>query len=500
MKSKLLILAMILVGLQHSYGQTNLPSTLNCSEILTITGSPYIVDSTITIKPGCTLTVNAGVEIKMAENTHLIVQGKVDFLGTAIQPILIHAKDTIWGNIMLDSATTQKSTFHYVNIENARKGVKVDNEWGAIFGYYSTFEVKNCNFKNNLRCVSMYQCPNVLIKDCVLDSTNSGEKLHGQYCNGATIDNCILYATAGDADAIDFDASNNIMLSNNYMFAGGDDGFDIGQVDSIGCNNVTIQGNYIFNMFNKGISCGEFCLNMNLNHNLIVGCGWGIGCKSGAHAIADHNTIYHDSVGVKSYDHLDQIWGPGHLTVTNCIIAACDTAFHVDPTAFLSISYSLSDDTLMPGIGNLVGDPKFISPITTLYPECCNLGDFHLMFNSAAIDNGDPSFPHDPDGTITDIGRFYLGQSTSGIKTNSFLENELIYPNPSNGKFTLKLFPDNKMDRLVVLNILGESIFENEFLGNKVDYQIDLSSQSKGIYYLKLYTENKIVTQKVIVY
>lgn len=494
MKSKILILTFSLFTIAPLIGQTNLPSVLSCTETLTLSGSPYVVDTSITIKPGCILTVLAGVEIKMAENTHLIVKGKVDFLGTASQPIIIHAKDSTWGNIVLDSAGNQKSTFNYVKIENARNSIGSNQEPGAIYGYYSFLEIKNCFFKNNLRCIVIYQCPNALIKNCTLDSTNVGEKIHGQYCNQAVVDGSILYYTPGDCDAIDFDASNNIMLSNNYLYGGGDDGFDIGQCDSIGCNGVTIQGNYIFNMFNKGVSDGELSLNININHNVIVGCAVGIGAKSGAHVIADHNTLYHNRLGVNSYDHLNQTWGPGYLTVTNCIIAGSDTTWNVDSTAFLEISYSLADDTLMPGIGNLKGNPMFFSPA----PDPS--GDFHLLPLSPAIDKGDPSFALDPDGSRTDIGRYYLNQNTSVQNSSQNSELGLIYPNPSNGQFTLRLIPDYQTKRLVVLNILGEIVREDEFFGNKSDYQIDLSTQSAGVYYLKLFSETTQYTQKVIVY
>ncbi|MCE9540913.1 MAG: T9SS type A sorting domain-containing protein [Bacteroidetes bacterium] len=86
------------------------------------------------------------------------------------------------------------------------------------------------------------------------------------------------------------------------------------------------------------------------------------------------------------------------------------------------------------------------------------------------------------------------------MKSIQNLENELIYPNPSNGKFNLRLTPDYTIHRLVVLNILGKVVQEDDFFGNKSDYQIDLSSQAAGIYYIKLYSGNNITTQKAVVY
>ncbi len=385
----------------------------------------------------------------------------------------------------------------------------------VIFAYYSSFETNHCNFKNNLRCIYAYRSSNILIKNCVLDSTNVGEKILCQYANQVTIDNCTLYYTPGDADVIDFDGSTNVIISNNFLCGGGDDAIDLGHAidpnhpDSLGCSNVTISGNVIYGMLNKAVSNGENAANININHNLMVNCGWGIGAKAGANVIADHNTIYKCNKGVKAYDHFDA-WGPGHITVTNCIIVGCDTTSFRDSTATLSVSYSLSDSVLISGTGNIqAADPLFVS--TSLiprwdsllhfysYPVIIAASDFHLQPSSPAVNTGDPTFAYDPDGSRTDIGRFYLGQVLE-VKTIKNLENDLIFPNPSNGKFTIRLAPNNKINRLVVLNILGEVVQENDFLGNNAGYKVDLSSQSAGVYYLKLISGNNIITQKAVVY
>ncbi|MGZ3898827.1 MAG: T9SS type A sorting domain-containing protein [Bacteroidia bacterium] len=480
-------------------GQTTLSGILPCNQTLALSGSPYTATANITVAQGCVLNVDPGVEIKMAENTHLIIRGKANFMGTSSQPIHIHAVDTIWGNIMLDSTMNQKSSFNYVTIENARQSVKLSEEPGAIYGFYSNFEAKNCHFKNNLRCVSNYKCPNFLVKDCILDSTNRGEKIHGQYCNGAIVDGNILYATRGDNDEIDFDASNNVTITNNRLYSGGDDAIDIGQCDSIGCDTVLIAGNYMMNMFNKGVSNGEYCLNITIHHNVIGGCAMGIGAKSGAHVIADHNTIYSCKMGIESYEHLNQIWGPGHLTVTNCIVANCDTTYHVDPTAYLAVSYTLADDTIIPGTGNIKGNPAFVAPATTM------TGDFHLTSASAAIDKGDPGYTLDSDGTRSDMGAYFFSH-TIGFKTNSISSGTEIFPNPSNGIFYLSLKEQDVMRSgekitLRVLNVNGQSVHSENISPDSFTnkYEVNTGKQPAGTYYLQLITDERIFVNKLII-
>ena len=56
--------------------------------------------------------------------------------------------------------------------------------------------------------------------------------------------------------------------------------------------------------------------------------------------------------------------------------------------------------------GNLDGDPLLVDP---------DNGDFHLSWGSPAIDAGDSTLPGDPDGTVADLGPFYLDQSGAGV-------------------------------------------------------------------------------------
>ena len=58
------------------------------------------------------------------------------------------------------------------------------------------------------------------------------------------------------------------------------------------------------------------------------------------------------------------------------------------------------------GTGNISGDPQFVDPSTL---------DFHLRRTSPAIDAGDPASPADPDGTVRDMGAFFVPQYRANL-------------------------------------------------------------------------------------
>lgn len=106
---------------------------------------------------------------------------------------------------------------------------------------------------------------------------------------------------------------------------------------------------------------------------------------------------------------------------------------------------------------NILLNPEFYS--TT--------GDsaFRLTADSPCIDAGDPSFPFDPDSTITDMGAFYYDQNLSTIKNGGISEmpDSFIllpnFPNPFNPETAIRFgLPEFSRVRLSIYDILGREI------------------------------------------
>ena len=79
-----------------------------------------------------------------------------------------------------------------------------------------------------------------------------------------------------------------------------------------------------------------------------------------------------------------------------------------------------------------------------------------------------------------------------------------IYPNPSNGVFTVSLANmAAKKAELRIMNVIGNEIYhetltrENALLSTTID--LSRYSKAKGLYYVKLETDNFSVVRRVVV-
>ena len=107
-------------------------------------------------------------------------------------------------------------------------------------------------------------------------------------------------------------------------------------------------------------------------------------------------------------------------------------------------------------------------------------------------------FQHD----ANDQDRFFLDdilildKAATNIESHTYSEALTIYPNPSEGLFTIK-FSKVLTRSLAVYNMIGETVFESEFSSEMTT--IDLSNLPAGIYTLKSTSTDGSVAVKEIV-
>ncbi|MDO9186006.1 MAG: T9SS type A sorting domain-containing protein [Bacteroidia bacterium] len=104
-------------------------------------------------------------------------------------------------------------------------------------------------------------------------------------------------------------------------------------------------------------------------------------------------------------------------------------------------------------------------------------------------------------GTTRNSSKSNTASQTTGVNEVSNDLSLIIFPNPSNGKFTIELsstgISNNNKFVVKIYNVLGEQIYLSE-LKQLTRNEIDLSNIPKGIYFVNVYNEDKIYTRKIV--
>ncbi|MFA5814966.1 MAG: T9SS type A sorting domain-containing protein [Bacteroidales bacterium] len=90
-----------------------------------------------------------------------------------------------------------------------------------------------------------------------------------------------------------------------------------------------------------------------------------------------------------------------------------------------------------------------------------------------------------------------------GIDDNNLNQVLTVFPNPSNGVFTIQGISslNGKLQRIEIVNQLGQIVFSRSFgTGYLVsDFEIDTKIKEPGIYFLKISLTDRLFSQRLIV-
>ncbi|MEZ5324116.1 MAG: CotH kinase family protein [Verrucomicrobiales bacterium] len=374
-----------------------IPATISADTTLTVAGSPYTTVGDVTVSAGSTLTIQAGVEIRMPKSASFYVNGAMQINGTEAEPVSFLARDASepWGALAFVSASGASTLSHLVIRDATLASAEPVNLKAAVSNYYSTLVLSHADIDAPLPVFA--RGGSTTMQFCTIHPQFTGDGINIKVGKGLVEDCTFIGNDAVDTDAIDFDGVIDGVIRRNriYSFLGSNsDAIDIGER----CVNLLISENRIYNSSDKGVSVGQGS-EVRIERNLIVGCNLGVGIKDeGSLAIIDQNTFAQNFIAVSVYEkNLDG--GGGNAVITNTIFTRSkDQPVAVDSLSTLVVSYSMSDTLPLTGDGVVLADPLFNDP---------GAYDFSLAANSPAINAGDPAHAKDTDGSRADIGAYY---------------------------------------------------------------------------------------------
>jgi hypothetical protein len=85
----------------------------------------------------------------------------------------------------------------------------------------------------------------------------------------------------------------------------------------------------------------------------------------------------------------------------------------------------------------------------------------------------------------------------TGIDNLSNNSNVNIFPNPATDVINVLITSIEDVTEIVVLNIIGEVIYNNKNVTSRIN-KVDMSQQANGVYFVKVKSGDKIITEKVI--
>ncbi len=365
------------IAVFESDGSCILPEEITAETKLNKACSPYRVPNNVTITKTGKLIVEPGVEFWFSDDVSILVNGSVTANGTVTEPIVFrsnpNSKNQKWGILNFVNADT--SFLNNVVIEDASKGYHPQREIAAVSAFHSVLKIDGAVIKNVHENPIVARYSDVSLKNSHLHSDITGDLINVKY-GKAFIDSCEFVGNdMPDTDAVDYDDVENGVIRNSVIrdFHGSNsDAIDIGER----AKNISIQNMVVYNITDKGVSVGQQS-SVNISNSIFVNCNLGAGLKDSSLVTIDHCTYYGNGTSVAAFEKNAGDAG-GNGVITNSILSnTYDASFSADGMSTLKISYSASDNDVLPtGKNNLFVNPQFKNP---------NLFDFNLAANSACL-------------------------------------------------------------------------------------------------------------------
>ena len=352
-----------------------------------LSSSPYLVVNNLTIQPGVSFTIEPGVDVMFLQGRSIESYGKFTAEGTPTHHIRFRPAPGVvsWTQFTFRD-NLEPVHLSYCDIEDA-------NGIGIVSAANAVLHMDHVEFFRPLDLMLGVRNTAVLVQNCRFPSVPGSELIgfFGMPTNGyARFEKNIfgtpgIPATSGYNDDIDLTGGNRpgpiAEFYDNIFTSGVDDALDLDGTDA------HIEGNVFLNIrqdearpsTSNSISTGSepgFNSNLVIVRNIFYNCEHMALLKENATALMQNNTVVHlvsnplagagQVASVVNFSETNRGTIPGDSAVCEgnifWDIEGNDFFDHRPPAALLSATYSFFPGGQFPGVGNITGDPLFVSP------------------------------------------------------------------------------------------------------------------------------------------
>ena len=542
------LLWIVLAG--SAFADTTWVNTPTVSGNWTAANSPYMIQNSVTVPAGDTLSIGPGVTVFFAGNFPLYIDSAAHFSAVGTEQDSVHfTTDTLanpgtWSGISVEPSL-DTTDFEYCVIEYVRQPAyaAVNVNTAPLRVRHSTFRfcstVISADYGSASR--SWFDFSDCLFAGNRYTAIGVGYSL-------LHMTNCLLEDNAAwdyGGGAIDFwgdtlRLENCTFRNNTASGRGGAILIETGAAEITGC---TFTGN-----ISGGNGGAIATLSMPSVH--VSGCtfadnkaslGGGVNWL-GESLVIEQSVFHHDSAAYGGAIYAQSLQSP---VIRNCTIVANAAAAHaggifchgvvpalVNTIVGFNTGEGLEfDSPVEQSIHHNLFFGNTLGPVFTLFErdtlgfvsrtnangDSCDAllnlyldpvfadSAYHLAPNSPCIDAGDPASPHDPDGTVADIGAYYYPHpSRTGRRLIPYpLSLSLSsWPNPFNPVTEIRYdLPRASCVNLRVFDILGREVailVDKPMPAGSYALQWNAENLPSGMYFAVLQAGSERMTRKVL--